>query len=405
MNIVIFCHPAFLKSQSMPRFANMLKSAYEQRGHQVVLWSPQACVYNLVANTSFAKWAGYVDQYILFPRWVRKQVKKQPADTLYVFADQALGPWVPLVKHLPHIVHVHDLLALRSALGDIAENPTSATGKVYQRYIRQGFQQAQHFISISNKTREDLHRFGEASEASSIVVYNGLNYPYAPMPSEQAIACLTKANLPATVDGMLLHLGGSQWYKNLAGVISLYGEYVKLHLATANTDPLPLWCISPPPSEATKALMNALPKQGNVMFFQGLDNETLRAAYAHARAFLFPSLAEGFGWPLIEAQACGCPVLTTNEAPMNEVAGPVATYIPRLKSGDNMQQWAEQSALSLHALLLLSPEAREALVKKCVAWAAQFNAEATIEAYLQRYQQVLLGNNNTKNITLKRVET
>ena len=149
MNIVIFSHPAFLKPQSMPRFANMLKTAYEQRGHIVSMWSPQACIYNLLPQGAYSKWAGYIDQYILFPRWVRKQLKKQSAGTLYVFADQALGPWVPLVKHLPNVVHVHDLLALRSALGYIPENPTSLTGKLYQRYIRRGFKQAKHFTYVN----------------------------------------------------------------------------------------------------------------------------------------------------------------------------------------------------------------------------------------------------------------
>ncbi|HEY3300719.1 MAG TPA: glycosyltransferase [Methylophilaceae bacterium] len=399
MNIVIFCHPAFLQSQSMPRFANMLKAAYEQRGHKVTMWSPHACAYNLVPRGMLSKWAGYIDQYILFPQWVRKALKRQPADTLYVFADQALGPWVPLVKHLPHVVHVHDLLALRSALGDIPENPTSITGKLYQRYIRHGFQQAKHFISISNKTLDDLHRFSKASKNSSIVVYNGLNYPYAPMSSEQALACLIQADLPAAPDGMLLHLGGSQWYKNFAGVIGLYGEYVKLHCATYASEPLPLWCISPPPSELTKALIDALPKEGKVMFFQGLDNKTLCAAYSHARAFLFPSLAEGFGWPLIEAQACGCPVLTTNDAPMNEIAGPSAIYIPLLKTGDDMAQWAKQGAASLHELLRLTPERRASIVEKSIAWTTQFNADTAITAYLKMYEQALAGIGNTTKTT------
>lgn len=395
MNIVVFCHPAFLNSQSMPRFANMLRDAYEQRGHQVIMWAPQACTYKLVPKSVLSKWAGYIDQYILFPRWVRKQLKKQASDILYVFADQALGPWVPLVNHLPHVVHVHDLLALRSALGDIPENPTSFTGKVYQNYIRHGFRQAKHFISISNKTRDDLHRFGRASDKSSVVVYNGLNYPYAPMSSEQALDCLLHAGLPATPNGMLLHLGGSQWYKNLAGVIALYGEYVRLHCAQSDTAPLPLWCICPPPSATINELIHELPKQAKVMFFQGLDNKTLCATYSYARAFLFPSLAEGFGWPLVEAQACGCPVLTTNDAPMNEIAGPSAIYLPRLKSDDNIEQWAKQGASSLYELVNLPSEKRESIVQKCLAWTEQFNADTAITAYLKVYERILAENKIT----------
>ena len=373
-----------MNSQSMPRFARMLEEAYRERGHQVEVWSPQAKMYALLPKGRLSKWAGYLDQYIIFPLWVRKQLKMQPANTLYVFCDQALGPWVPLVKNKPHVVHVHDLLALRSALGDIPENPTQWSGRVYQRYIRQGFQQAKHFISISKKTRDDLHHFGEVSPVTSEVVYNGLNYPYAPMLQSDAIAVLKQAGLPVKPEGMLLHLGGSQWYKNLAGVVRLYIEYAK-----SEAKPLPLWCISPSPNAKVQALLKELPVQGQVLFFQGIDNQALQAAYSTAHAFIFPSLAEGFGWPIIEAQASGCLVLTTDAAPINEIGGPSASYIPRLKLTDDPDAWALKGSNALKLMLNMPEMQRIALVEKGLAHVAQFNADDAIEGYLKTYQQVL----------------
>jgi glycosyltransferase involved in cell wall biosynthesis len=391
MNIVLFSHPAFLNSQSMPRFARMLEEAYRARGHQVEVWSPQAKMYALLPKGRLSKWAGYIDQYILFPLWVRKQLKMQPTNTLYVFCDQALGPWVPLVKNKPHVVHVHDLLALRSALGDIPENPTQWSGRVYQHYIRQGFKQAKHFISISKKTRDDLHNFGEVSPVTSEVVYNGLNYPYAPMLQSDAIAVLKQAGLPVKPEGMLLHLGGSQWYKNLSGVVRLYIEYAK-----SEANPLPLWCISPSPNAKVQMLLKELPVQGQVLFFQGIDNQALQAAYSTAHAFIFPSFAEGFGWPIIEAQASGCLVLTTDAAPMNEIGGPATSYIPLLKLTDDPDAWALKGSEALK-LILNTPEIqRIALVEKGLAHAAQFNADDAIEGYLKTYQQVLSYTHTTK---------
>jgi glycosyltransferase involved in cell wall biosynthesis len=391
MNIVLFSHPAFLNSQSMPRFARMLEEAYRARGHQVEVWSPQAKMYALLPKGRLSKWAGYIDKYILFPWWVRQQLKTQPANTLYVFCDQALGPWVPLVKNMPHVVHVHDLLALRSALGDIPENPTQWSGRVYQHYIRQGFKQAKHFISISKKTRDDLHNFGEVSPVTSEVVYNGLNYPYAPMLQSDAIAVLKQAGLPVKPEGMLLHLGGSQWYKNLSGVVRLYIEYAK-----SEANPLPLWCISPSPNAKVQMLLKELPVQGQVLFFQGIDNQALQAAYSTAHAFIFPSFAEGFGWPIIEAQASGCLVLTTDAAPMNEIGGPATSYIPLLKLTDDPDAWALKGSEALK-LILNTPEIqRIALVEKGLAHAAQFNADDAIEGYLKTYQQVLSYTHTTK---------
>jgi glycosyltransferase involved in cell wall biosynthesis len=327
MRLVLFSHPNFFASQSMPRFAGMLKKSFESLGHQVEVWSPQACVFNWVPRGSLSKWAGYIDQYLLFPVWVRRALRKTTSDTLFVFCDQALGPWVPLVESRPNIVHVHDLLALRSALGEVPENPTSLTGRIYQKYIRRGFQHGRHFICVSEKTREDLVRVGRVNAALSDVVYNGINFPYAPLPSGEALDILRAADLEAPVlsRGMLLHVGGGQWYKNLPGVIALYAHY-----ASITADPKPLWCVTPGPSPSIVAMLRTVPARGKVIFAKSLDSRALQALYSLASVLLFPSLAEGFGWPLVEAQACGCPVLTTDEPPMNEVAGPAAWYLPRL---------------------------------------------------------------------------
>ena len=384
MKLVIFCHPPYLSSQSMPRFAHMLRSSFEALGHQVKLWAPQARFHRLFAGHPYAKWGGYIDQYLIFPRQVRKALAVEPADTLFVFADQALGPWMPLVKGRPHVVHVHDLLNLRSALGDGPGHVTSLSGRVYQRYIRRGFRHARHYISVSKKTREDLHKFGGVQAATSEVVYNGLNYPYRPMPSAEALGALRAAGLPAPAEGMLLHVGGGQWYKNKGGLIALYSRY-----AAETAEPLPLWCIGPKPSAGIARMIQQIPAAGRVQFFQNLDNATLQAAYAHARVFLFPSFAEGFGWPLIEAQACGCPVITTNEPPMNEVAGDAARYIPRLAPTADIDVWAAHGAQVLRELLAWSPAERQHVVQRGHDWVKHFDAGTAITRYLEIYQQVL----------------
>jgi glycosyltransferase involved in cell wall biosynthesis len=389
MNIILFAHPTFMQSQSMPRFAKMLEQAYLELGHQVQVWSPQPHFYKRFSYKKFSKWAGYIDQYILFPLWVRAQLKHQLEDAIFVFADQALGPWVPLVKNRPHVVHAHDLLALRSALGEIPENPTSWSGRLYQRYIRHGFKQAKHFISVSKKTRDDLLIVGQVNPMTSEVVYNALNYTYKPMPVVDAKPLLAKAGLPIIENGFLLHLGGSQWYKNLAGVMHIYTAYAKM-----TPQALPLVCVSPKPNDKIEKLIKSMPANAKVIFIQGIDNPTLQAAYSMAAAFIFPSLAEGFGWPIAEAQACGCPVLTSDAAPMNEVGGKVATYIPVLKLSDDCQDWARNSAEKLITLITMTPEARKSYAKISTDNISKFDSKKTIDEYLSIYSQVLACYNN-----------
>jgi glycosyltransferase involved in cell wall biosynthesis len=384
LRLVVFCHPPFLGSQSMPRFAAMLQSAYQARGHQVEQWAPRARAHKLLGHTRWAKWAGYIDQYLLFPLEVRLKLRRQAANTLFVFCDQALGPWVPLVKHRPHVVHAHDLLALRSALGLIPENPTSGSGRLYQKFIRKGFQAAQRFICISEKTKSDLQEFGHVPAAHCDVAYNGLNYPYQPMPAAQALQQLMDAGLPATPEGMLLHVGGNQWYKNTDGLIHLYAQYAK-----SQARPLPLWLISPPPNATIRQALAEVPPQGKVHFFQGLNNLTLQAAYASARTFIFPSLAEGFGWPIVEALACGCPVLTTGEAPMTEVGGQAAHYLRRRRHDEPVSSWAAEGAALLNNMLTMPASEREQRQQQGTSWASRFQADKTIDTYLRVYEQVL----------------
>jgi glycosyltransferase involved in cell wall biosynthesis len=126
-----------------------------------------------------------------------------------------------------------------------------------------------------------------------------------------------------------------------------------------------------------------------VELLYGLDSPTLQAAYCSARAFLFPSLAEGFGWPIVEAQACGCPVITTDEPPMNEIGGPVARYLPRLRYGDDIEAWAIQGASVLIDLLSRPESERAAAAEQGLAWVARFSSERAIDRYLEIYRKVL----------------
>ncbi len=388
MNLVLHTHPAFLGLTSQAHFAQSLADAFRQRGHRVEIRSPSARLRRHLPTGGIAKWAGYIDQYLLFPRELRAAMRNDPGDTLYVFCDQALGPWIPLAVQRPHVVHCHDLLALRSALGEIPENPTSATGRLYQRYIRRGFRQARHFISISQKSRDDLHRHGGVAPITSEVVYNGLNHPYRPLAADRVRQRLQRAGLVADAPRCVLHVGGGQWYKNSVGVVLMYASYARRVLGQGG-HPLPLWMVSPPPNAALRDALAQVPAAAQVQFFSGLGSNTLEALYSHAEVLLFPSLAEGFGWPIAEALACGCPVITTDEAPMNEVGGEAATYLRRLAHNDDVGVWAQAGAGVLAEVLARPGPEREQRAAAGRLWAQRYAVDRCIDGYLSIYRRVL----------------
>lgn len=384
MHIVLFTHPDFLGSQSMPRYANMLLNGMQERGHEVVVWTPRARFYMLPLMKFFKKWLGYIDQYCVFPIEVKLKLRNCSNDTLFVFADQALGPYVPLVKNRNHIVHCHDFLALKSALGTIPENPTSFSGKHYQNYIRNGFSKGKYFISISKKTQQDLHELHQGEIVSSVVCYNGLSRPFFSLPSAGSRGLIEATLNIRLSNGYIMHIGGNQYYKNRIGVIEIYETWRSLY-----NSKIPLVLIGSEPSEELAILRQKSLFKEDIHFITDLSDDYINSAYSGASCLLFPSLDEGFGWPIIEAMASGCPVITTNKAPMNEVGGMAAYYIDKKPTDvSHLEKWKEASANIVEKVLSLNAFQRTAAIEKSFSQSQKFTREYSLDAIEAMYKEI-----------------
>lgn len=384
MKIVFFAHPTFLGSQSMPRFVNMLAKGMQERGHEVKIWSPEA-FFSKLPVPKLKKWLGYMDQYLVFPWAVKRKIKLESEDTIYVMSDHALGPYVPIIAHLPHAIHCHDFLAQRSALGQIPENRTSSSGQKYQAYIRKGYSVGRNFISVSEKTRTDLEEFLSVKPEVSEMVYNGLNPNFQPMSVEGARTELSvKLGLDLSA-GYILHVGGNQWYKNRVGVVAIYDQWRKQF----ETD-LPLLLIGQSPSAALREAIEASSYKQDIHCFSDISDEHVKLAYAGATVFLFPSIAEGFGWPIAEGMASGTVVVTTDEAPMLEVAGDAAFLLHRRPSDQNrLTEWAKEAAVILNRAVTLEEPERAIVIKRGLINVSKFKLENALDRIEQIYKQVL----------------
>ncbi len=369
----------------MPRFALMLSAGMKERGHQVELWSPHPRFFQVPFPAGMKKWLGYIDQFVVFPEEVRKRLKKCSPDTLFVFTDQALGPWVPLVADRPHVIHCHDFLAQFSALGQIPENPISWTGRHYQSLIRRGYSRGQFFISGSNKTRDDLHQFLPVFPQGSEVVYNGFNQRLEQIDTEQARSLLENETGITLSYGYLLHVGGNQWYKNRTGVIEIYNAWRMLSGVQ-----LPLLLVGLPPSDAIIKMRAKSPFKADIHFLSGLPDRSVQLAYAGATVFIFPSLAEGFGWPIAEAMAMGCPVITTNEEPMKDIAGKAGFLIPRRPYIDfKAEAWALAVAKVVDQVVKLTPEARQTAIEAGLLNAKRFDTRLALDKIEDIYHSIM----------------
>ena len=337
----------------MPLFAALLERGMAERGHEVSVWECPVFFGRLAGGGPFGKWLGYLDQFVVFPRIIRRRLVSEPNETLFVFADHALGPWILLVARRPHLVHCHDFLAQRCAAGEVPWNRTEATGKIYQGMIRGVCWRGRNFISVSQATRRDWHRFCGGVPAVAAVVSNALNGDFSPGDQGAAREALGRRCGADLRKGWILHVGGNQWYKNRTGVVEIYEAW------RAMTDrPLPLVMLGPDPDAAISERIARSSAGNSIHLFGPVDFSILREAYRGAEALVFPSLAEGFGWPVAEAMACGCPVVAPNAEPMTEAGGDAVGYFEPLVAGADRAKWAREAAGVLDCVLREDAEAR-----------------------------------------------
>jgi glycosyltransferase involved in cell wall biosynthesis len=366
--------------KSMQRFAALLNRGFRAAGHETRLIRPPVVAGILPVRGAAAKWLGYVDKFIVFPKSLKRAVEW--ADIVHI-CDHSNAFYIKYMQHRPHIVTCHDMLAIRSALGEIPCNRTSWTGRQLQSMILRGLQAAGrtgHIACVSEATRQDILRVAEVPKETVSTVYNGLNFPYSPLDVAQGRAKIKKFGIGLD-QRFLLHVGGNSWYKNRLGVLKIFSalksrpEGRRLSLVMAGQ------VIT---SEMRLFLSDCVGGQ-DVLQLINPSNEELRALYSCADMLLFPSLQEGFGWPIIEAQACGCPVVTSDRAPMTEVGGEAATYI----DPNDIDSAASAIARRIHI--------RNQPCEKSLQNVKRFNASLMIGHYLEQYELLLRSRHSNGN--------
>jgi len=248
---------------------------------------------------------------IPFPRlWTHLRlswelVTRPRPDVLFVPAHV-----LPLAHPLPSVVTVHDL-GYRHFPG---AHP--AGQRLYLDWsTRFSARAATHVIADSAATQRDLaHFYGVPAEKVS-VVYPGRDERLVRVDPTPVRA---RYDLPPDY---LLHVGTLQPRKNLSRLIDavahLRGQWPLVQLVLAGQ---PGW-------QAGPILEQARANAGFVRLLDYVPDDDLAGLYSGARAFVFPSLYEGFGFPVLEAMACGTPVVCANTSSLPEVAGDAALLV------------------------------------------------------------------------------
>jgi glycosyltransferase involved in cell wall biosynthesis len=314
------------QQQSMARYAQWLLGALKARGCTVLLMRPVPWFSRLAVGplrrAAVIKYLGYVDKYLIFPKQLRTAARQ--FDLVHI-CDHSNSMYLRATSDVPAVITCHDVLAIRSARGEFPAAKTGWSGRLLQAWILRGLKRAQNVICVSRKTAEDLLRLRghSAADMRVKVIFNPLNWGYQPQ-AEMPDGFRKQLGLAAG-EAYFLHVGGNQWYKNRPAVVRIFRELATMpEYSTAK-----LVMAGKPLPASLKALIDGIDGSelaDRVIAVIGISNEELQALYSHALVLIFPSLEEGFGWPIVEAQACGCPVATTGRAPMTEVAGEAAIF-------------------------------------------------------------------------------
>lgn len=256
-------------------------------------------------------------------------------------------PELPLGLRCPAVVMVHDLIPLRFP------SRTSPLTYYFRYYVPQVLRQARHILCNSEATARDLAEFFQV-----------------PLAKITAIPLAHDADHFRPVDSALsdrpyfVYVGRHDPYKNLGRLIAAFADL-------PNRRDYELWIAGSADPRFTPLLQAQVDEWGltnQVKFLDYVAYADLPALLSGAIAMVYPSLWEGFGFPVLEAMACGTPVITSNLSSLPEVAGDATILV-------NPENTAEITA-TMQALAT-TPALRSTLSAAGLARASQFSWDRT----------------------------
>ena len=205
--------------------------------------------------------------------------------------------FLPYLNGTPYVFTVHDMITEKFKTGDILQTNNKKT--LVDR--------ASHIIAVSNNTKQDLMDIFNVPESKITVIYHG------------ASEIIPKKDFQVGIDNYILFVGQRGGYKNFIPMVKSLLPVLERH------QDIKIICTGADFSLQERSLFKENGLQDRVIHKSPSDAE-LRALYANALCFVFPSLYEGFGIPILEAWKCGCPVILNKKSCFPEIAKDAAVF-------------------------------------------------------------------------------
>lgn len=271
-------------------------------------------------------------------------------------------PEAPLLRNCRSIVTMHDLIPLRFP------SKTSPLTYYCRYYIPQVLKQAKHIICNSQATAQDvIDFFGiPARKLTPIPLAHDASH----------FRVLDLSDRPAPSRPYFFYVGRHDPYKNLHRIVAAFAQL------SQNSD-YELWIAGTADPRYTPLLQTQAQELGiadRVKFLDYVSYTELPVLLNQAIALVYPSLWEGFGFPVLEAMACGTPVITSNLSSLPEVAGDAAVLV---------NPYSETEIAAAMQQIITDDQARSHLQRAGLDRASQFSWEITGQLTSQILQQYL----------------
>lgn len=241
-------------------------------------------------------------------------LKKIKPDVVHCTSNTA-----PLYCPYPLVITLHDVIFLEKKIGSNS-SAYQNLGRIYRRFVvPRVVNKAQKIVTVSHFERDQIRKTLPLESDKIVTVYNGVGEKFHPVIN---FSDITHKYIPQ--DGYIFLLGNTDPKKNIYNALCGYAQY-----ARQAEKPRPLLI-----ADLDKEYLSALLDKGNMTDIASLlytpgyiPNKDLPAIYSGAFVFLYPSLRESFGLPVLESMACATPVITSLTSALPEVAGIEAALI------------------------------------------------------------------------------
>lgn len=301
--------PSVYAGELLPRLTGMLV----ERGHTVVTYTPgPLCNVQVAGDVRMVPGAPFWTQRIF-----AAALRRDRPDALFM-PIQMLPVFRP--TGMVTVAVIHDLEFLR-----YPKTYTLTNQLLLRLFTRKAVREATRLIAVSQYTKDEVVRVYGRESADITVVYHGVDAArFHPLPpdvrEEERRRVRAQHGLP---EQFILFVGALQPRKNVGGLLAAFEELPRLGVPEVG---LVLVSGGGWKEEVLLRRIAASPRRRHIRLLRRIPHEALPDLYRAADVFVLPSFSEGFGMPVLEAMACGTPVVTSNASSLPEVAGEAALF-------------------------------------------------------------------------------